>query len=100
MNTLQNIQNWYASQCNGKWEHQNGISILSTDNPGWWVKIDIKETPLRSRSFTRVSRNIGSDGHPSDTDWINCYLENGIWNGAGDINKLEEILEVFDKWVV
>ncbi len=100
MDAIQSIQTWFLSQCNGDWEHQNGISIVSTDNPGWWVKIDVKQTQLQERSFAEISRNIGSDGHPSDTNWIRCYMESGIWNGAGDAKKLSEILEAFCKWAL
>lgn len=29
------IQNWFAERCDGFWEHRLGVSIESTDNPGW-----------------------------------------------------------------
>jgi len=29
------IQRWYDSQCDGYWENFYGISVVSTDNPGW-----------------------------------------------------------------
>ena len=38
------VEDWYQSNCNGDWEHQYGITIETTDNPGWSVKIDLKNT--------------------------------------------------------
>lgn len=32
---IEAIQQWYASQCDGYWENFFGISVVSTDNPGW-----------------------------------------------------------------
>jgi len=98
VDAIQKIQDWFISQCDGKWEHQKGISIESCDNPGWSVKIDIRDTQLQDRVFIVISRNIASDGHPVGPDWIHCHIENLIWNGAGDASKLEEILEAFCEW--
>lgn len=36
----QRICDWFASQCNGDWEHMHGITIETTDNPGWYVTIE------------------------------------------------------------
>lgn len=33
------IESWFKRRCNGKWEHNLGISLTSTDNPGWWLTI-------------------------------------------------------------
>jgi hypothetical protein len=35
------------------WEHSKGISIASTDNPGWLVEIDVDE---EMTAFTPISR--------------------------------------------
>jgi len=47
MDELRELQDWYLSQCDGDWEHQNGINIVSLDNPGWTVDIALAES-LRS----------------------------------------------------
>lgn len=38
------LERWYASQCNGEWEHSYGVWIDSLDNPGWQVRISLRET--------------------------------------------------------
>ncbi len=51
MDELTWIQNWYAEQCNGDWEHCYGITIENLDNPGWKVDIPLTDTDLEEKSF-------------------------------------------------
>ncbi len=59
---IQALQNWYASNCDGDWEHSFGIRIETLDNPGWLVTIDLEDTRLEQASLTH-------DFDHSDTDW-------------------------------
>jgi hypothetical protein len=38
------LQRWYVAQCNGEWEHSYGIEIGTLDNPGWSLRVDLKDT--------------------------------------------------------
>lgn len=38
------LAKWHRAQCNGDWEHMYGVTIETTDNPGWWVKIELDGT--------------------------------------------------------
>ena len=49
MNALQRLQDWYSAQCNGDWEHQQGVRIESLDNPGWALDIDLADTALADK---------------------------------------------------
>lgn len=93
MHRLQQLQNWYASQCDGEWEHQYGISIQSLDNPGWWVKIHVAGTAMEQVAFVAVSERR------SRGDWLDCKVADRVFEGAGDASKLEAILGVFLDWV-
>ena len=42
------LQNWYTDQCNGEWEHEYGVNIQTSDNPGWIIDIDLAFTPLEN----------------------------------------------------
>lgn len=95
---LTEISNWYARHCNGEWEHHHGISIQSTDNPGWWVKIDLTGTPLATREFAVFTEGIDVGGHPIAARWLSCSVSDGLWNGAGDETRLEELLTRFLAW--
>jgi hypothetical protein len=88
---------WYGAQCNGEWENRYGVSIQSCDNPGWWVKIDLADTLLETRSFAPVKRGEVESLDPQPP-WLRCYIEDGVFNGAGDPSTLEEILRVFLDW--
>jgi immunity protein 53 of polymorphic toxin system len=90
--TLEELQHWYRSQCDGDWEHGDGIKIESLDNPGWRVRISLRDTNLKSKPFRGISRL------EPENDWIRCWVQDGYFEGAGDAHKLEEILQTFLTW--
>jgi hypothetical protein len=92
MNTLARLQQWYAAQCDGHWEHAYGVKIDTLDNPGWSVTIDVEGTPLEGRPFEKVEIDR------SDADWIDCRVEKGRFQGAGGAGNLDELLTVFLDW--
>lgn len=98
MNTLARLQAWYSQQCNGEWEHSSGISIQSCDNPGWWVKINLVDTPLQTSVFNEIAQGVDARRFSLGSSWLSCHTENGIWHGAGDATRLEQILEIFLAW--
>jgi hypothetical protein len=86
------LQQWYYAQCDGDWEHQNGIKIETLDNPGWAIRIQIGDTSLSSKRFESV--NVDRSEH----DWIHCKVEAGEFLGYGGPLNLEELVEVFRGW--
>lgn len=86
------LLNWYYGQCDGDWEHGNGIQITTIDNPGWFLKIALDETELQDKKFQDIS--IDRYEH----DWIRCYIENGIFKGVGGPLNLPEVLQIFREW--
>ncbi|HXC35964.1 MAG TPA: immunity 53 family protein [Candidatus Acidoferrales bacterium] len=91
-NTLQELQRWYLSQCNGDWEHGYGVEIGTLDNPGWHVVVNLTDTPLAEKQFTEVKKL------EHETDWIQCRVHDGKFEGHGGPLMLEEILRVFLAW--
>jgi hypothetical protein len=110
MNEIIRLQTWFRSQCNGDWEHEHGVSIMSCDNPGWWVKIDLRGTHLAMRPFPPVERNmtvaradriakgLELDNCEQRKDWMLCQVKNGMFDGSGDTEKLQAILSTFLTW--
>ncbi|NJL28924.1 MAG: rhodanese-related sulfurtransferase [Thermoanaerobaculia bacterium] len=93
---LDRLGKWFLLHCDCEREHDYGISIQSCDNPGWWVKIDLRQTELCHREFVPVRRGeLNNDPQPP---WLHCYVEDDVFNGAGDPGTLEEILTIFLKW--
>jgi hypothetical protein len=96
---LEALQQWYAQQCDGDWEHRYGIHIESCDNPGWWVKIDLVGTLLQTKSFTPIVSNVDANGHPEGPRWLHCHIADNQWQGAGDESQLPTIICHFLSWV-
>jgi len=92
MNTLQEFQQWFQSQCDGEWEHGYAVKIESLDNPGWVVTIELTDTELVDRPFTEVQRL------EHETDWIHCRVHDHKFEGHGGPFKLDEILQIFLAW--
>ncbi len=92
MSVIARLQRWYLSNCNDDWEHSWGVKIGTLDNPGWWFKINLDETPLQDARFegVRIDR--------TEHDWVYLNrIENRIEGACGPEN-LEEALEMFCDW--
>lgn len=87
--TLTWLQEWYRSQCDGEWEHQNGIRIDTLDNPGWSVVADVGTADAP----TPVSEQR------SENDWVRCDMKDGRFHGYGGPGNLQEILETLRTWI-
>src|SRR5262245_38176857 len=92
MDELREFQTWYASQCDGDWEHEAGIQIYTLDNPGWAVDIALAETQLENMLFAEVN-----DVEP-EKDWVMCRVQDGEWQGRGGPLMLARILRHFLDW--
>jgi hypothetical protein len=57
------LTRWYASQCNGRWEHQNGIELDTLDNPGWMLRVNLEETDLETRRFKPQRNGTESEAY-------------------------------------
>ena len=92
MDTIARLQDWYASHCNGDWEHSYGVKIFTLDNPGWAVHINLLETELEGAHFDIVSVDN------SETDWWRCEVKDGKYIGNCGSRNLETVLDIFIKW--
>ncbi|MED1785455.1 immunity 53 family protein [Brevibacillus fortis] len=93
MELIKWLENYYSSNCDGDWEHGYGITICTIDNPGWSIKVNLRETPLENkRPFQKyvVER--------TENDWVHCRLKDGCFEAFGGPKNLNEILEFFKQW--
>jgi hypothetical protein len=62
---IKEIDSWLKKMANDEWEHQNGVTIESSDNPGWILSIDLPDGKLESSSkisdFVRKMPSIEGD---------------------------------------
>lgn len=87
------LQDWYASHCDGDWEHQYGISIDNIDNPGWSFRADLTNTKHAGQVLSRVRIEN------SDSDWMQYWIENDRFEAAGGPHNLYDILKIFRDWI-
>ncbi|MET8505543.1 immunity 53 family protein [Streptomyces sp. NPDC004787] len=86
------LQHWYASQCDGEWEHEWGMTIGTLDNPGWTVRINLEETDLEDREYPRRRIARGED------DWVMAWTSDRTFHLACGPANLTEALELFRAW--
>lgn len=98
MTTLARLQDWYARQCNGVWEHSLGIVIQTCDNPGWWVKINLNGTELEACPFAELAEGVNPEREAQGPRWLSCHVQDHTWHGAGDETQLDRVLEIFLSW--
>lgn len=94
MEVISWLEEWFKSNCDGEWEHGDRIKIYNTDNPGWTVLIDLKETMFVDRfdqdwKLTQVSED----------DWFGASIKNNIFKASGDPTKLNYLLYLFKNLV-
>lgn len=89
---LSTLERWYASQCNGKWEHGYGVHIETLDNPGWRMRIDLRDTPKQDCPLEtkRIDR--------AENDWIHYWSEKQTFQIACSPLNLSEASEIFVRW--
>jgi hypothetical protein len=86
------LQHWYEAQCDGDWEHEWGVRIATLDNPGWTVHIDLEETSLAGRSYTRTAFRRG------DSDWVMAKVSDDVFQASCGPLNLGEVLRLFRDW--
>ena len=98
MNALSELQKWYRSQCNGDWEHGEGIKIGTLDNPGWTLEVSLQGTTLEAAEFAERSYGVGENAQASGDDWLTCKVEQKVFKGLGGPLKLDEMIQIFLGW--
>jgi len=92
MSTLKKIEEWFYSQCNGDWEHGEGIKISTLDNPGWAVDISLSGTELNDKPYQMIKIER------SEQNWLWCSVRDSKFMIRCGSKNLEEALEAFCRW--
>jgi hypothetical protein len=90
--SLSELERWYAGQCNGEWEHGSGVRIDTLDNPGWRVRISLRDTKKESSGLKRIRIDR------TDIDWIQYWVEKHEFHIACGPTNLSEAVEIFVRW--
>jgi hypothetical protein len=97
--SIERMEEWFANQLNGDWEHQGDISITTLDNPGWLIEVDLDTV------VGEVYREISSfNEQESELDYVTFYydeIENSVRVicGVGNLSHALSILfeKIFNK---
>jgi hypothetical protein len=89
MEILDWISNWFSSECNGDWEHENQIKIETVSNPGWHVTIDLTDTFLEDVHIDNGTIEKSGD------DWYFFVIKDKQFRASGDLTKLPFLLNKF-----
>lgn len=84
------LSSWYLEQCNGDWEHTYGVKIDNIDNPGWQVKIDLKDTEYEFQTCSLIKEENAND-------WLHYEIVECVFSGYCSPNNLSKLLEAFRK---
>ena len=87
------LEEWYASNCDGVWEHMYGVDITTLDNPGWRLKLNILETLYEDVEFADIMIER------TENDWVYCRKIDGKIDCADGLRNLEEMLKIIKKWM-
>jgi hypothetical protein len=86
------LESWFASNCDGDWEHGPGIKLFTLDNPGWSLFVNLTGTPLEDATLEKVGVER------TDNDWYWCWVEAETFKAAGGPHNLADIIRVFVDW--
>jgi len=90
--SISSLERWYLSQCNGEWEHGFGVHIDTLDNPGWTVRINLRDTKKQDAVLKRVRVDR------SENDWIQYWVEKRDFHIACGPTNLSEAIDIFVRW--
>jgi len=93
MSEVRELQTWFLSHCDEDWEHGDGITIETLDNPGWTVTINLDGTEVEGNTFRNVE-----DNYDHDTDWLRCWREHSTFRGVCGPSRLADVLRIFLDW--
>jgi hypothetical protein len=85
------LHRWYVAQCDSEWEHAYGVEIGTLDNPGWSLRIDLKDTALAAleRDWSKLER--------SEHDWVHWRVADARYEAfCGPTNLNEAIIAFLD----
>jgi hypothetical protein len=91
--TLERLEHWYHSQCNGEWEHTYGVTIGTLDNPGWSLCVDLAGTALEDHAFEEYRENFDDP-----RSWMIYQKINGTFAANGGPAMLDRMLGKFLEW--
>ncbi|MFF3403782.1 Imm53 family immunity protein [Streptomyces sp. NPDC002659] len=86
------IQSWYASCCDGEWEHEFAVRIATLDNPGWHLEIDVVETGLEGVITERTRIDL------PEGEWMITWSDGEKFHASCGVRSLGVVDEFFRRF--
>lgn len=83
------LEDWYAFNCDGDWEHSYGVTFIMKEHTGWSVAINVSNMIF---SETNDSSKIICTPNNDNEQY---QLNDGYFYGDTDSNNLSSLLDVF-----
>ena len=87
MDPLTRLQSWYAARADAEWEHGFGVRVVTIDNPGWMVSIDLAGTAQAAHVVDGITLER------SENDWVQVWKEDLRLEGVCSPEDLGELLD-------
>jgi hypothetical protein len=81
------INKWLIINCNGDWEHEFGVRIISSDVPGWNIELDLSKTCLESTNFSYSEKKEHS--------FIEINIIDNVFKAYCSLNYYNRCLSLF-----
>jgi|26BtaG_2_1085354.scaffolds.fasta_scaffold02406_2 methionyl-tRNA synthetase len=88
-NLLEWLDEWYESNCDGDWEHYYGIKIVTLDNPGWDVTIDLESTNVDLTELKWYLIEFNSEA------WVGFEIKKDVFRCSSIPNNLKLVIFIF-----
>jgi hypothetical protein len=96
LNWFGNYLSWYESNCDGYWEHSYGINIQSTDDPGFSITIDLKETECEGAPSRIIEHDFLKRYEENPVKrWYKIEVEQDKFVAYSSIASFDEVFRVF-----
>lgn len=83
------LADWFARQCDGEWEHDQGVTLENLDNPGWSLRIRIEDTDLHGVQAPLVKFDESED------EWLRWRSDGVLFEAYGGPGDLKRVLRAF-----
>ncbi|HEY4263266.1 MAG TPA: Imm53 family immunity protein [Schlesneria sp.] len=86
------LDRWFSNRCNGVWEHRYGMSIATTDNPGWLLTFNSLSvnSPSLQQTIDKLLRDYGAEVIVTEAVVkIFCRSLRGCLDAAAELLPLE-----------
>lgn len=83
------LETWFKEQCDDDWEHSYKIEMGTLDNPGWRLRVDVRETDLEGleADWVKVDR--------SEDDWVHHHADGRVSEAFGGAQNLVDLFDSF-----